>query len=75
MFGSKFDGSDVIRGIDSFRFRFLRMMKSGFNDDDDDGIDLNDIEKFLPGLPVSLPFFPSEFVFYITNVFNVRSCI
>ncbi|XP_060791399.1 CBP80/20-dependent translation initiation factor isoform X2 [Neoarius graeffei] len=34
------------------------MMKSRFNDDDD-GIDLNDIEKFLPGLPVFPPL-PNE---------------
>ena len=34
--------------------RSLRMMKGKFeDDDDDDGIDLNDMEKFLPGLTVS----------------------
>lgn len=32
------------------------MMKNRYDDDDDDGIDLNDIEKFLPGLPVRLTF-------------------
>lgn len=29
-----------------------RMIKGKFDDDDDDGIDLDNMEKFLPGLPV-----------------------
>ncbi|XP_052314699.1 CBP80/20-dependent translation initiation factor [Oncorhynchus keta] len=35
------------------------MMKGKFEDDDDDGIDLNDMEKFLPGLTGFLPL-PNE---------------
>ncbi|XP_045548744.1 CBP80/20-dependent translation initiation factor [Salmo salar] len=35
------------------------MMKGKFEDDDDDGIDLNDMEKFLPGL-TGFPPLPNE---------------